>query len=154
MVSEIHCPGCGRLLKVDLKPAARRVKCKCGEIVPVPPMPAGVQDARGSAQYEPLRSVFRQLDSGHLSTVQVAILSVLGAGLAVGVTASLWSIWISQNYPIFGGLEKLGEPWSPARMSLIPIHAVTFAIGGFVAGSAMAGVVVALIHYRPKDAGN
>lgn len=150
MVSEIHCPGCGHLLEIDLRSAARRVKCECGEVIPVPPAPMEGNDSHG-AQYEPLRSMVWQLDRGRLSSVQIAIVSALGTGLAVGATAALWSIWVSQNYPIFGGWEKLGEPWSPARRSLIPIHVAAFAIGGFMAGTAMAGAVIAMIRFRPKD---
>ena len=58
------------------------------------------------------------------------MVSYLVGGCLVGVVAS-------QYFPIFGGFEKLGQPWSPARQSLIGIH--VFGLGA--AGAALAVLV-------------
>ena len=57
--------------------------------------------------------------------VLLAICAVVG--VVVGIL-------VSQYIPIFGGIEKFGEPWSPIRMSLIGSHVFLFAIIGVGAG--------------------
>lgn len=60
--------------------------------------------------------------------VLVAATAMIGAGLG---------LLLSQYVPVFGGIEMNGEPWSEARLSLLPGHVLLFlvlgaAIGGFV----------------------
>jgi hypothetical protein len=60
--------------------------------------------------------------------VLVAATAMLGAGLGV---------LVSQHMPVFGGIEMEGEPWSEARLSLVPGHVIMMlvlgaAVGGFV----------------------
>jgi hypothetical protein len=60
--------------------------------------------------------------------------------LLIGSTAILGAsvgLPLSQFMPLFGGWEMNGEPWSDARLSLIPGHVMLFlvlgaAVGGFV----------------------
>jgi hypothetical protein len=47
----------------------------------------------------------------------------LVVGGAVGVP-------VSQYAPIFGGIATMGQPWSPARQSLLGVHVLAFAIIG------------------------
>jgi len=43
--------------------------------------------------------------------------------VAWGVVGALFGFVSSQYFPIFGGFfERTAAPYSPARMSLIPIH--------------------------------
>jgi len=57
--------------------------------------------------------------------ISVVLLGLLGAIL--GYTAS-------QFYPLWGGILALGQPFSPARQSLIPGHVVAFAFVGIALG--------------------
>jgi len=60
---------------------------------------------------------------------------LVGVGVALGCAVGLVA---SQYFPIFGGFEKLGEPWSPARKSLIGIHVL--GLGATGAGLAVLSV--------------
>lgn len=58
-----------------------------------------------------------------------AIISLLGlfAGGFIGLL-------VSQYAPIFGGIATIGQPWSPARQSLIGTHVFAFSALGAVMG--------------------
>lgn len=82
-------------------------------------VPFGTASVAGYAlKFEPVRN----------PKVLVASTAILGAGAGV---------LISQYMPVFGGIEMNGEPWSEARLSLLPGHVLLIlvlgaAIGGFV----------------------
>lgn len=50
------------------------------------------------------------------------------------ILGAILGLAISQYAPLFGGVEKFGQPWSEARMNLVPVHVIVFAILGFVLG--------------------
>lgn len=64
----------------------------------------------------------------------VLVTAAIGAvaGLACGVVIG---VWLSQYHPIFGGLAVMGQPWSPARMSLIGVHVITLGVISTIAGT-------------------
>lgn len=57
-------------------------------------------------------------------------------GLAGAVVLGSVGLFMSQFYPVFGGvIEKaLAKPFSPARLSLIPIHLFAFGLAGTALG--------------------
>ena len=65
---------------------------------------------------------------------------MIGAGIGFGVGEFL-AIPVSQHVPVFGTWEKLGEPWSPARLSLIPIHLFAFGLAGVLLGGLIAHAI-------------
>ncbi len=69
--------------------------------------------------------------------VSPAVPTLIGAVLGTAVMVPP-AVFLSQYWPVFGGiLEKaLAEPWSPARISLIPIHVFAFGFVGVVLGGA------------------
>lgn len=56
---------------------------------------------------------------------------VLVVGIVGGVVTG---ILLSQYAPLFGTWEKLGAPWSPARLELISIHVAVFTVVGALGG--------------------
>jgi hypothetical protein len=76
--------------------------------------------------------------------IEMAVPYVL-IGAFLGATAMvLPSVIISQAWPVFGGVfEKMAEPWSPLKKSLIPIHLFVFCFLGAAAG-AVAGALLFL----------
>lgn len=57
-------------------------------------------------------------------------------GFLVGVVlGAVLGVLASQYFPIFGGFENVGTPWSPARISLVPTHLLVLAVGGGVIGA-------------------
>lgn len=59
---------------------------------------------------------------------------IFGAIVMAGV-----GLGLSQYFPVFGSLleRNIAEPWSPARMGLIPLHVLVFAcLGAFFGGLA------------------
>lgn len=77
----------------------------------------------------------------------IVVLSVVGMGTGVV---------LSQYAPLFGGLEAMGTPWSPARQTLIGTHVLAFGFVGAVLGALLAfGLpprVAAPAASRPSDA--
>jgi hypothetical protein len=65
-------------------------------------------------------------------------MAVLIGALSGGGLLAFIGLLLSQYWPVFGGaLERaLAEPWSPARISLIPIHLFAFTIVGVLGGGA------------------
>jgi uncharacterized membrane protein len=75
--------------------------------------------------------------------------AVLGAaiGAVVGVIVlGVVGLILSQYSPVFGGFIELNlaQPWSPARMNLIPVHLFVFGITGLVLGAG-AGFLLGLL---------
>jgi hypothetical protein len=65
------------------------------------------------------------------------------SALLGAVLGAILGLIMSQYLPIFGGFEKMGEPWSPARESLIGTHVFVFAIGG--------GLLLGLLNRKPPE---
>jgi len=68
---------------------------------------------------------------------RIVVAGVLGAAVALVPSVGL-GVVLSQYWPVFGGvLGAIGQPFSDAKMSLLPIHCISFAIGGMVLGFAV-----------------
>lgn len=75
-------------------------------------------------------------------------LSGMALGSVIGPVVMIFpAVFLSQYFPVFGGiLEKaLAEPWSPARLSLIPVHLFGFGFVGLILG-VMVGIVGGLAY--------
>ena len=57
--------------------------------------------------------------------------------VVIGLLAGV-GVLLSQYAPFFGGFEKLWQPWSPDRQSLIGIHVPALGVLGAVTGPALA----------------
>jgi hypothetical protein len=57
--------------------------------------------------------------------VSSSVLCAVVCALAMAGVIAL-AIPCSQYFPLFGGLRMFGQPWSPARMALIPGHLAVF----------------------------
>lgn len=68
-----------------------------------------------------VRPALSRMDRAFDAKLRVVFGLVVGA--AVGVP-------VSQYAPIFGGFATMGQPWSPARQSLLGTHVLAFAIVG------------------------
>jgi hypothetical protein len=64
------------------------------------------------------------------------VLGFFGAGLG-GFGLGCVGLYLSQHRPVFGGFLELNlaEPWSPARINLIPIHLLAFGLIGILLGA-------------------
>lgn len=81
------------------------------------------------------------------------VLTSIVSGFATASALAFVGVALSQYWPVFGGtLERgMAQPWSPARVGLIPIHVFVFALVGVVAGSLLgAGWVVAFTESKGK----
>lgn len=75
------------------------------------------------------------------------MVSAITFGLIAGVSLAFVGVLLSQYWPVFGGLldKALAKPWSPARVSLIPIHVFAFSLSGVALGAALgAGFAIVL----------
>ena len=86
------------------------------------------------------------------NATKFVIASIVGAAF-VGIIFVFIGILLSQFAPVFGGfLEKsLAQPFSPARLSLIPVHVFVFGIVGIVFGGAL-GSLIGFAQVRQFDA--
>ena len=56
--------------------------------------------------------------------------------LLMPVAGAVAGLLVSQYHPVFGGLAVIGEPWSPARQSLIGVHVLAFGgLGALISGA-------------------
>jgi hypothetical protein len=64
---------------------------------------------------------------------------------------AFFGLLLSQYWPVFGGILERGpaKPWSPARVSLIPIHLLVFGVLGMILG----GVLGAVACYTARARG-
>jgi hypothetical protein len=64
------------------------------------------------------------------------LVGIFIGAIIVGLGSVCLGLFLSQYWPVFGGvLERgLAEPWSPARISLIPVHLLVFGLIGIVFG--------------------
>lgn len=72
-----------------------------------------------------VRPTLSRTDRAFDAKLRVVFGLVVGAALGVPV---------SQYAPIFGGIATMGQPWSPARQSLLGVHVLAFALVGSGAG--------------------
>jgi hypothetical protein len=113
---EKDCLSCGEAV------AEKARVCKhCGADPDEEPMPKSGKNARQSGKGP---STFHS--------------KIIRGALMCGFLFACLGFLLSQYYPVFGGiLEKaVGEPWSPARKSLIPIHLFVFGLIGLLIGGA------------------
>lgn len=68
-----------------------------------------------------VRPALGRTDRAFDAKLRVVFGLIVGAALGVPV---------SQYAPIFGGIGTMGQPWSPARQSLLGVHVLTFAVVG------------------------
>lgn len=68
-----------------------------------------------------VRPALSRTDRAFDAKLRVVFGLVVGAALGVPV---------SQYAPIFGGIGTMGQPWSPARQSLLGVHVLAFAVVG------------------------
>ncbi|MDE2097166.1 MAG: hypothetical protein KGL39_07960 [Patescibacteria group bacterium] len=157
------CPYCQAKIKTKPKNAGARIKCPGCQLPIEVPVPKGQQIAgenevllldeavqedkpillpdapSESDEYpvilgdRPRRESYRSFRGHPNAAGQLLAWGALGA-----VAASLVGLASSQYFPVFGGIiEKgLATPWSPPRMSLIPIHLFGFSIVGAFFGGA------------------
>jgi predicted RNA-binding Zn-ribbon protein involved in translation (DUF1610 family) len=115
---------------------------------PVKPAPPPVQAMPKLPPPTPLFSQTSNSSSGkpRINKAQRRALVSIACGLASAFIASALGLVLSQYFPVFGGvLERgLAVPWSPARMSLIPVHILAFSLLGLVIGS-IGGMLVATL---------
>ena len=114
---------------------------------PPPPVIAPVVTQRSaSPPFAGVRAVPRQPHTASNKSrkrswakYEMLILGVIGVGLGVIV-----GYFAAHHFAFFGGFALLGEPYSPARNSLVPGHMLLCAIllGG-------AGVLIGFIRNRP-----
>lgn len=86
--------------------------------------------------------IVRLVPKGSVMNEKVLVVLLIVVGALFGVVAS-------QYFPMFGGIEKLGEPWSPARQSLIGEHVLALA----VVGGALGFLLLWLRKGRPTPPG-
>jgi Na+/H+-dicarboxylate symporter len=73
------------------------------------------------------------MSNQHIQELEMKAKIVIG--LLIGVVVG---VLLSQYSPIFGGIEKIGLPWSPVRRSLISIHVIGLGLLGALTGPALA----------------
>lgn len=107
------------------------------------PRPRGRERVPEPDYHEPYPSRRRRGRSKSGAVRSPILPTLLGAALGA-VVMTPPAVFLSQYWPVFGGvLEKaLAAPWSPARVSLIPIHLLAFWLVGVVLGGA-AGLLLA-----------
>src|SRR5262249_3113959 len=65
-------------------------------------------------------------------------LSALAGAVSGALALSLFCLFLSQYFPVFGGLEQRGEPWCPDAVSLTPILLSGFGLVGTILGALFA----------------
>lgn len=142
-----RCPMCQNVSVVTAEPTRRLVKRggagtvieqpaeQGAEQVDGPPALPGAPQEGGGAQTPavlPNGEHLREIVSTSLA------MGAVGAGVLGGL-----GLAFSQYWPLFGGLleKALAQPWSPARLSLIPIHVIA---GGLL--GAMGGVLLGIVR--------
>lgn len=130
-VTALKCPHCDAMLAASLDMQGRHFACPgCrGEFL----VPA-VEDPWANL---PKPAHCRDRVPRRATGQRIVIAGVLGAAVALVPSVGL-GVVLSQYWPVFGGvLGAIGQPFSDAKMSLIPIHCLAFAIGGMVLGFAV-----------------
>lgn len=54
-------------------------------------------------------------------------------GIIILILSTSIGSYISQYYPLFGDLAQIGQPFSPARLNVAPLHIILFSLLGLVA---------------------
>lgn len=76
------------------------------------------------------------LACGILSSVRGTSLRLTGKAMVpiLLVVGTVLGLVASQYFPVFGGIETLGAPWSQARKGLIGVHVISFGAVGAAIG--------------------
>jgi DNA-directed RNA polymerase subunit RPC12/RpoP len=114
------CPRCGRELEAERRQVGTRLSCPIcnGPVV----VPCYSQPRAGIGPY--------RLSVGRAVALVATVCGILGAVIGAAIGA-----YVSQYHPVFGGLAVMGDPWSPARQSLIGPHVLAFGgVSGLLAG--------------------
>ena len=151
----LSCDNCGLMKSIDAKYSGRRVKCPhCSQTVEIrtqslPQVPISSPFVEAPPLIDTSRST-----AGHSTSRRPKpnsnkkLILVSGAcGLAGAILMATLGLFLSQYWPVFGGvLEKgFGQPWSPARTSLIPIHIFVFSLTGLILGTVVGAAFVTLV---------
>ena len=133
----ISCPHCGAANPVNSFYAHPVERCaKCASVLVEPP-PVSLHPSPPPSPYSPPRSYTHRTKAKSFGgTTAMILFPLLGAAVAV-----IPAILLSQHAPVFGGFIERGlaEPWSEARLSLMPVHLFAFCLAG-----AFVGLIAAL----------
>ena len=111
--------------------------------VPAPPPQADPQDKqrrRSRRNYDHAEQGSKDQTRGRITLISILAGAPAGAiaGAAVGLMGfGFVGLILSQYWPVFGGFLELNfaQPWSPARINLIPVHLFAFGIAGILLGA-------------------
>jgi predicted Zn finger-like uncharacterized protein len=143
------CPGCGRAIPLWPHELSKTVHCARCNTHFRPAQPRTVPPEIGDKEEHSGRLPDEGYRSGAKPNPGLLVGSVILGGLVGGATMCFPALVLSQYWPVFGGvLERgLAVPWSPARISLIPIHLFVFGLVGCLFGGAL-GLLVAQSRWR------
>lgn len=161
MASKIKCPHCSARLKLPDGFSRTQAECpQCKKVIPIPtepwsppPLPPALSKTNLKKTSKPLVNISEKSipeqsqglqQSSPIELFRLLILKIVSYSIIGAIVFALIGVALSQYCPIFGGWEKFGMPWSPARRSLILLHVFILGITGLFLG-ALSGAVSSVL---------